>query len=188
MFCHVNYHRNPEIQKQIDEIIGIICAKEIEVKDLFEKFDTNKSGGLSLDEFIVMIRSIAPAYEQNFIKFVFERLDMNKDGMITKKQFVNSIGGGLINQKNYVGLWVEKAVSNIKILKNHLVEMKMDAKKIVKLADVNMDEHLDIKQFTKLMQIVQFPISSQEILDIFRILDNDQSGRISIVELEDYME
>lgn len=58
---------------------------------------------------------------------------------------MNSIGGGLINQKNYVGLWVEKAVSNIKILKNHLVEMKMDAKKIVKLADVNMDEHLDIK-------------------------------------------
>lgn len=48
MFCNVNYHEHYEIEKEIDEIIGIICAKQVEVKDLFERFDLNKSGSLSL--------------------------------------------------------------------------------------------------------------------------------------------
>jgi hypothetical protein len=63
MFCSVNYHQHPEVEKEIDEIIGIICMKEVEVRDLFEQFDTNKSDSLSRLEFRNMIKYLAPAYQ-----------------------------------------------------------------------------------------------------------------------------
>jgi hypothetical protein len=54
-------------------------------------------------------------------------MDSNHDGYISKREFVNCIGGGLINQKHYVGLWVEKATRNLKTLKGYLVERNLNA-------------------------------------------------------------
>lgn len=67
-----------------------------------------------------MIKHIAPTYGVDCLEMVFEKLDQNKDGLISKKQFVHSIGGGLVTQKHYIGLWLEKVVRNMKTLKIHL--------------------------------------------------------------------
>jgi Ca2+-binding EF-hand superfamily protein len=85
LLCGVNYHAHPQAEKEVDEIIGIICAQEVEVKELFEKFDLNKSGTLELGEFRAMIKHIAPAYEQEMIDVVFNMIDGNKDGCVTLK-------------------------------------------------------------------------------------------------------
>jgi Ca2+-binding EF-hand superfamily protein len=37
------------------------------------------------------------------------------------------------------------------------------------------------------MEIIKFNINSDEILDIFKVLDHDCLGKISIIELENYM-
>jgi Ca2+-binding EF-hand superfamily protein len=65
--------------------VGIICAQEVEVKELFEKFDYDNSGTLELNEFRAMIKCIVPAYEVDMIDVVFNMIDTNKDGAITKK-------------------------------------------------------------------------------------------------------
>lgn len=46
MFCTINYRIDPEISREIDELVGIIKAKQIKIQDLFEKFDKNKTGAL----------------------------------------------------------------------------------------------------------------------------------------------
>jgi Ca2+-binding EF-hand superfamily protein len=187
LLCGVNYHLHPLAEKEIDEIVGIICAKEIDLNDLFERFDANKSGTLSLTDFRAMIKYVAPAYEKEMIDVVFNMIDSNKDGYVTKMEFVSCIGGGLVNQKNYVGLWYEKAARNMVTLKNHLSERNLDWGKIMKLVDENGDGQLDIKEFTKLMEIIKFNISQEEVSNIFKVIDTDCSGTISMTEMENFI-
>lgn len=66
--------------------------------------------------------------------------------------------------------------------------MKLSAMTAIKLGDSNKDEQLDFKEFTHLMNVIGFPISPEEIHDIFKVLDNDNSGKISLEELEDYVD
>jgi Ca2+-binding EF-hand superfamily protein len=100
---------------------------------------------------------------------------------------VSCIGGGLVNQKHYVGLWYEKAARNMMTLKNHLSEQSLDWTKIMKLVDENNDQQLDIKEFTKLMEIIKFNISAEEVSNIFKVLDSDCSGKISMTEMENFI-
>ncbi len=46
MFCTINYRLEPEVSREIDEIVGMIKAKQININELFQKFDKNKTGAL----------------------------------------------------------------------------------------------------------------------------------------------
>lgn len=85
MFCTINYKTDPEIEAEIEEIVGIIKAKGVQVRDLFEKFDRNKTGALDTNEFREMILSIAPRYNWEQLKRLYNKLDSNKSGLVDKK-------------------------------------------------------------------------------------------------------
>jgi len=54
-------------------------------------------------------------------------LDTSGSGLIEKKEFLNFLGGGLATQKNYAGIWKEKAQRNISMLKIHLKSLNKNA-------------------------------------------------------------
>lgn len=93
----------------------------------------------------------------------------------------------MTNQKNYVGIWLEKAKRNMKMLKIHLNSKNLSAGEIMTMADLDMDRHLDSLEFQKLMDKIGFMISKDEVADIFKMVDANGSGSISMRELIDYL-
>lgn len=55
------------------------------------------------------------------------------------------------------------------------------------MADLDMDRHLDSLEFQKLMDKIGFMISKDEVADIFKMVDANGSGSISMRELIDYL-
>lgn len=82
---------------------------------------------------------------------------------------------------------MEKAKRNLKMLKIHLTSKNLTAAEVMKMADLDFDRHLDPNEFQKLMDRVGFLISKEEIMDIFKMIDTNKSGNISMTELCEYL-
>ena len=187
MFCTINYRIDPEISREIDELVGIIKAKQIKIQDLFEKFDKNNTGALDTNQFKEMILSFAPKYDWLQLKKLYNRFDANKSGLIDKKEFLEVIGAGLASQNNYVGLWMQKAKRNLKMLKLHLNSLNLQADEVLKIADLNSDKNIDVGQLEKLLGKIKFVISKEEVSEVFKLIDSNNSSQISAGELVQYM-
>lgn len=106
MFCTINYRFEPEVSREIDEIVGIIKARQVQINELFDKFDKNKTGALDTNEFKEMILSFAPKYDWQQLKKLYQKFDISKSGLIDRKEFMKTIGAGIANKNNYVGIWM----------------------------------------------------------------------------------
>lgn len=187
MFCTINYKTDPDIEAEVEEIVGIFKAKGVNVRELFEKFDKNKSGALDTYEFRDMILSIAPKYNWEQLRRLYAKLDKNKSGLVDKAELLAVIGGGMATQNNYVGIWMEKAQRNIKMLKIHLNHMKLSPSDVIKMADLDADGQIDEGEFLGLLGKISFKISKEEVGDIFKMVDSNHSGKISFGELVEYL-
>lgn len=66
------------------------------------------------------------------------------------------IGYSLLTSDSFKGIWLERAERNIKALKLHLQERDMDARAMLLTADINLDQHIDLKEFLRLMGVIDF--------------------------------
>ena len=46
MFCTVNYHEDPVLAHDLEELICIINVRKLNPEDIFNHFDANKTGAL----------------------------------------------------------------------------------------------------------------------------------------------
>ena len=91
--------------RELDEIIGIIVAKNVEIGELFDKFDKNGTRALDWKEFCAMIAYLAPKYRVDQINTLYKILDLRKDGLIQKDEVIKIIGSHLISKNNEHGIW-----------------------------------------------------------------------------------
>lgn len=91
-----------------------------------------------------MILSFAPKYDWVQLKKLYNFFDKNKSGLIDKKEFLDTIGTGFANQSHFVGIWMERAKRNFKMLKVHLNSIKLSADDLLKMADLNADKNIEI--------------------------------------------
>ena len=106
-----------------------------------------------------MILFLAPKYRNDQIYLLYSNLDTSKDGIIQKEEILRLIGKGLINQKHYIGIWHEKALRNLKSLRLHIQCRKLTPDQVMEMGDLNLDDHIDEKEFLQLMKMIEFEIS-----------------------------
>lgn len=73
------------------------------------------------------------------------------------------------------------------MLKIHLNEMKLAPDDVLKLADLNSDKNIDMNEFEKLMGKIKFVISKEEVGEIFKLIDSNNSSQISVGELVQFL-
>ena len=61
------------------------------LRKIFNHFDTNKSGTLTLDELQAMVAQLKLTCERKYLIGVFKILDTNNSGAIEFEEFVNYI-------------------------------------------------------------------------------------------------
>ena len=83
-------------------------SDDIKIKQIFERYDTNKNGVLEKDEFFVVFKQILSEMGENFpdkkndevAEEGMNNFDLNKNGTIEYNEFVELINF-LISEKGY---------------------------------------------------------------------------------------
>lgn len=98
-----------EFKKGIQEY-GLGFSKE-EIKDMFFAFDTDKSGQVDFDEFLIRLRPAMGRSRVDLINKAFNKLDKNGDGQITSADLKGVYS--VRNHPKYLnGEWSEEQVFN----------------------------------------------------------------------------
>jgi Ca2+-binding EF-hand superfamily protein len=63
--------------------------EEFVLRNLFKEFDTNKSGALSMDEFMGMLRKLQISVDQKYGAALFKKFDDNNNHLIEFDEFCN---------------------------------------------------------------------------------------------------
>ena len=61
------------------------------MRDLFQHFDVNKSGDLTVDELTAMLAKLQIACDRKFVGALFKKFDTNKNGVIEFEEFVDFV-------------------------------------------------------------------------------------------------
>jgi Ca2+-binding EF-hand superfamily protein len=69
------------------EMLGMRNLSELEMKNLFDKFDKNKNGKVGFGEFVNTLRPPMSEARLNVINEAFKKLDVNKDGVLSIEDF-----------------------------------------------------------------------------------------------------
>ena len=56
----------------------------------------------------------------------------------------------------------------------------MDARAMLLTADINLDQHIDLQEFIRLMEFMEFEVSLAEAKEMFRLIDGNASDKISL--------
>ena len=73
------------------------------------------------------------------------------------------------------------------MLKLHLNSLNLQADEVLKMADLNSDKNIDVGELEKLLGKIKFVISKEEVSEVFRLIDSNNSSQISAGELVQYM-
>lgn len=83
-------------KERVDALINTVRAKlltlsktqdEYLLRKLLDEYDTDRSGGISVDEFIWLLYKLGIAVEKKYVLALFERFDLNKSGAIDYEEF-----------------------------------------------------------------------------------------------------
>ena len=81
LICQSNYHEDPVLAHEIDELCCIISVRKLNVNALFDEFDVNGSGALDHGEFRNFLRVIAPKLSDHYVK-LYKVFDKDGKGLI----------------------------------------------------------------------------------------------------------
>lgn len=134
-----------------------------ELKQVFNKFDSNKDGKISPDEYKAVLKAIGKGNLLNKeVQKIFEVADLDKDGFISFDEFVEvqKKGGGVktadlhrafqaFDKDNDGKITVEEVYELMKRL-GERCDMQ-DCKKMVRAVDTNGDGVIDSDEFITMM-------------------------------------
>lgn len=81
MFCSTDYRPEEDIAgRRIQEIVAMAKSRGLNIRGLFKAFDANKSGAIDNEQFVSLIRKIAPEISNLVIKQMWDRFDHDSSG------------------------------------------------------------------------------------------------------------
>ncbi|XP_061341836.1 calmodulin-like protein 30 [Gastrolobium bilobum] len=136
--------------------------KEDEMKWVFEKFDTNKDGNISLEEYKAAVRALDRGIGDSEAVKAFKAMDSNGDGLIEFKEFMEIFNGESRIKENEIksafqvfdlnGDGKISAEELSQVLKRLGESCSLSAcKKMVKGVDGNGDGFIDLNEFMRMM-------------------------------------
>ena len=84
IICSTNYHEDPVLAHEIEELCCIISVRKLNISALFDEFDKNCSGALDHGEFKNFLLVIAPKLTDHYVK-LYKVFDKDGKGLIEKK-------------------------------------------------------------------------------------------------------
>ncbi|KAI4327459.1 hypothetical protein L6164_019919 [Bauhinia variegata] len=137
-------------------------SKAEEMKWVFNKFDSNKDGKISLEEYKAALRAMNRGAAETEAKKSFEAMDSDGDGFIDFKEFMEMYeGGGRVKEAELQSAFrVFDLDGDGKITAEELSQVlkrlgegcSLSAcRKMVKGVDANGDGFIDLNEFTRMM-------------------------------------
>ncbi|EPS63822.1 hypothetical protein M569_10963, partial [Genlisea aurea] len=131
-----------------------------ELKQVFDKFDSNKDGKISPDEYTAMLRAMGKRSTE--VEKIFEVADVDGDGFIDFKEFteVQMMGGGVKSMDLQGAFQAFDANNDGKITVEEIYQLLrklgercslQDCNKMVRAVDANGDGVIDSDEFFKMM-------------------------------------
>eukprot|EP00828_Plagiopyla_frontata_P015023 TRINITY_DN1954_c0_g1_i5.p1 TRINITY_DN1954_c0_g1~~TRINITY_DN1954_c0_g1_i5.p1 ORF type:complete len:573 (-),score=107.27 TRINITY_DN1954_c0_g1_i5:71-1789(-) len=77
----------PQVVQALKDLKKIIKENQLEIKLIFETFDTDKSGTLEINEFVSLIQVINASLQENEIKDIFKAFDSDSSGSLDLNEF-----------------------------------------------------------------------------------------------------
>ncbi|KAG5069887.1 hypothetical protein JHK85_002264 [Glycine max] len=154
--------KNSFISRQTSNEGQSFLPKEEEMKWVFQKFDTNKDGKVSLEEYKAAARALDRAIGEAEAVKAFRVMDTDEDGFIDFKEFMKMFNEeGRIKEteiKNAFQVFDLNGDGKIsaeelsQVLKRLGESCSLSAcKKMVKGVDGNGDGFIDLNEFTRMM-------------------------------------
>ena len=79
-----------EIKDHIDKSNAINDKNKINIKTIFEKYDKNKIGKISIKEFTNIFKELnIPEMTEDDMEYLIICLDLNKDGKLPYNEFIS---------------------------------------------------------------------------------------------------
>ncbi|GFN99928.1 calcium-dependent protein kinase isoform 2 [Plakobranchus ocellatus] len=161
----------------------------------FDKADKDKNGSLSVDEVIQVLKSVGFKGSNEEAKVIFAHLDKNKDKKITRDEFKTSLIKlprmtirEFVFRKAFLSLdkdqsgYLSKAEVEDALKADAAI--KLSAQKVSDILLYLTQEDDDQKvAYDEFLEVLGFEESASVLNQIFKILDKDNSGFLSRVEI-----
>uniref|UniRef100_A0A7S3GLC1 EF-hand domain-containing protein n=1 Tax=Palpitomonas bilix TaxID=652834 RepID=A0A7S3GLC1_9EUKA len=156
----------------IDEIRAMIAEVGIEVKDIFEMFDKDKNGTLSIAEFKNAIQQMNLPLEKRHIVELYRSIDVNEAGGISYTEFCDK----LLPEN-----WQEEILHTIKkTIDRYGMSLK---EAFVALADGK--RHIPVPRFRQILHEMKTGLSPYHVNVLVKKIDADQNDYVSVDEFLD---
>ena len=197
-YSNYQMYKDPFLEEKVSTILrnlrAIIKKENLNIEEIFNYFDKDKNNSLDLEEFSQMITSIDSTILTKEIDYVFKEFDQDGNQTIELSEFKQALKHerNVKREKAHTvppkvqsqDSRAEKIVSDLKyiISVNHI-----NIKKVFKNFDTTKQMSLNIKDFTKLIKVIDESVSQEEINYLFMKFDADNSKSISLEEFEEIL-
>uniref|UniRef100_A0A5B7B3T2 EF-hand domain-containing protein n=1 Tax=Davidia involucrata TaxID=16924 RepID=A0A5B7B3T2_DAVIN len=145
-----------------DSGLPVYQTNQDEIKQVFDKFDSNKDGKISPEEYKAILRALGKENMIREVAKIFEVADLDGDGFIDFKEFleVHKRGGGVKTVEIQCAFQTFDSDRDGKISAEEVFRLLrrlgercslQDCQKMVKAVDTNGDGVIDMDEFTTMM-------------------------------------
>ncbi|KAL4456982.1 hypothetical protein ABPG74_014620 [Tetrahymena malaccensis] len=159
----------------------IVMFYNINLKDLFDRFDLDQDGKLTGDEFFILLKKLDKQIKESHAKHLFSILDKQENGYMLFDQFES-----MFNEWDFSNLQ-DRAQVIINELKEIVKVNKLDLEQIFKNFDKGQNGNLSLQEFEELILLIAPGIKKNEIKQIFDKFDLNKDEQISFNEFSNVM-
>ena len=76
----------------------IIAANNINLQNIFAKYDADHGKSLDMNDFTSMIKILVPGFKAHEIETLFNKFDVNGDKTVTYAEFFNALNKGVVGK------------------------------------------------------------------------------------------
>lgn len=176
--------------KKFRELINTVVSSGGTIADLFSHFDKDKSGSLTVTEFVDGLRGLKPFQELTEADFegLVSLLDADGSGEVSLSEFqrfVNASEDGETSSQTKFD--VEMQAERIRSVFRNAEKDGISIERAFNYVDKDGSGELSVEEFTQVLKRFK-DFSSSEIAQIMSILDTDHSGHISLEEFKSFVE
>ncbi|CAD8076940.1 unnamed protein product [Paramecium sonneborni] len=173
--------RVPQAAKELlGQLQKVAQAREVNILQMFEKYDADKSQKLDRNEFYLFILQLDPRLTREQTTLIFKVMDKNGDEMISLDEFKEIFC-------KYEFINTDKAERIIIDLKEVVKARKLNIDQFFKTFDSSSDGKLNPQEFTQFIKQLAPGLKQDEVDEVFKRFDKNNDKEITFTEFKDQL-